>query len=532
MKNTTILLLAILCAGSLLTAQTAPWSIALSNVPAPDFHPVQSGAGAVGTDGAILLMAGRTDGLHKRQPWATFLPEGANTLIQVIQPATGQVWTSDIGTLPVALREQLLSTNPVFTQAGTWLYMAGGYGYSATAGDHVTHELLTVVQVDSLIAAVRNGGSIAPWFRSISDAQFAVTGGYMAVLDNVFYIAGGQRFEGRYNPMNHATFVQTYTNAIRRFSIADDGANIQATFLPEWTGAAQLHRRDYTLAPQVFPGGQRGFTMFSGVFQPTVDLPFLNTVDFTPDGFTVNNDFQHRLNQYHCAHITLWDSLAQDMHTVFLGGIAQYFFDANGALQQDDNVPFVTTIGRVTRKNDGTMSEEKIGDLPGLLGAGAEFVSLPEWAANDQLIPLHQLQGDTVLLGYLIGGIESDEPNVFFQNGDLSRAYNGIFAVYRTPQSATPVKAPATPGAFLSAGIYPNPTKESALVQFTLARPAECTFLLQSSDGKIITTEPLGLLPSGEQKIQLQVSRFPPGAYPVTLQAGQELKTLTLMIGQ
>jgi hypothetical protein len=47
------------------------------------------------------------------------------------------------------------------------------------------------------------------------------------------------------------------------------------------------------------------------------------------------------------------------MHTVFFGGIAQYY-DSLGILVQDNNVPFVKTIARVTRDASGTMAEYKL----------------------------------------------------------------------------------------------------------------------------------------------------------------------------
>ena len=43
----------------------------------------------------------------------------------------------------------------------------------------------------------------------------------------------------------------------------------------------------------------------------------------------------------------------------FFGGIAQYY-DSLGILVQDNNVPFVKTIARVTRDASGTMAEYKL----------------------------------------------------------------------------------------------------------------------------------------------------------------------------
>ena len=53
-------------------------------------------------EGEWLLIGGRTDGLHQRQPFAAFASEDNNTAISVINPVSGLVWTYDLFTLPIA----------------------------------------------------------------------------------------------------------------------------------------------------------------------------------------------------------------------------------------------------------------------------------------------------------------------------------------------------------------------------------------------------------------------------------------------
>ncbi|MBK8671321.1 MAG: hypothetical protein IPN89_18525 [Saprospiraceae bacterium] len=95
--------------------------------------------------------------------------------------------------------------------------------------------------------------------------------------------------------------------------------------------------------------GKEGLTAFSGVFQESVDLPFLSCVNIDSDGYAVQPGFSQYYNHYHCAHIPIYSGSSREMHTVFFGGIAQYF-DENGTLTRDDNVPFLNTIARVKRK--------------------------------------------------------------------------------------------------------------------------------------------------------------------------------------
>ena len=109
-----------------------------------------------------------------------------------------------------------------FYQKGKYLYLLGGYGYSATLGDHTTFSNLTAIDVPGTIDAVINNANLESYSRQITDPQFQVTGGRLEKINNTFYLVGGQKFLGRYNPMgpNHGPgFVQTYTDQIRKFNL-------------------------------------------------------------------------------------------------------------------------------------------------------------------------------------------------------------------------------------------------------------------------------------------------------------------------
>jgi hypothetical protein len=152
---------------------------------------------------------------------------------------------------------------------------------------------LIAVKIPDVINAIISGTPFTTYFRHIADEQFAVTGGYLNKIYNTYYLTGGQRFDGRYNPMNNPTFTQEYTNSIRKFQIADDGTNLTITHLAAITDTLNLHRRDYNVAPQIMPDGQEGLTAFSGVFQVDADLPFLNCVNIDSTGHFVNNAFSN-----------------------------------------------------------------------------------------------------------------------------------------------------------------------------------------------------------------------------------------------
>lgn len=424
-------------------------------------------------NGEWLLIGGRTEGLHRRQPFAAFQASFNNTTVYVVNPTTSEIWSAALSTLPTAIFEQLQCTNMEFEQRGNTLYIIGGYGFSATANDHITHGKLTAVDVPATIAAIKNNSSMVPHFRQLSDTRLAVTGGYVAVLNDVFHLVGGQRFIGRYNPMGPGSgpgFIQEYTNAIRRFGIDDDGTSLSLVNFTETIDTANLHRRDYNLTSQIFPDGTQGLTVFSGVFQYASDIPWLNTVDITATSYSVVPLFEQLLNQYHTAHMAAHSTSLNSMITVFFGGIGRYFFDENNQLMDDINVPFVNTISRVERSGDGTMTETAIGNMPALLGAGAEFILAPSIPRlfND-VIDMDQLQGDTVVAGHIVGGIESSASNIFFINtGTQSSAATRIFRVLLVEVDATGIPEQPEEQQLLSATFLSGGTH----LQITLNNPA------------------------------------------------------------
>ncbi|MBP7389676.1 MAG: hypothetical protein KA841_04680, partial [Chitinophagales bacterium] len=58
-------------------------------------------------DGKWIIIGGRVDGLHRRQPFAAFDAPGNNTNIYVVDPLLAQVWSASIQSLSQPLQEQL-----------------------------------------------------------------------------------------------------------------------------------------------------------------------------------------------------------------------------------------------------------------------------------------------------------------------------------------------------------------------------------------------------------------------------------------
>ena len=60
-------------------------------------------------NGKWLIVGGRLDGLHRRQPFASFDVAGRNDQLTVIDPLTKQMWSAPLTSLSVGLQDQLLS---------------------------------------------------------------------------------------------------------------------------------------------------------------------------------------------------------------------------------------------------------------------------------------------------------------------------------------------------------------------------------------------------------------------------------------
>lgn len=483
---------------------------------------------------AIIILGGRVDGLHRRQPFAAFDAAGRPELIWVIDPVLGQSWSAGLNSLPALVREQLQSTNMQFIQSGNSLLLMGGYGYSDAAQDHITFPVLTEISdVAGLISTIQQGGGIVPYFRYSEDERVAVTGGQAARLGDVYMIVGGHRFEGRYNPMNGPSFVQTYTNAIRQFNIDYINDLPVVSNYSEMIDTAKFHRRDYNLVGQLLPGGTYAYTIYSGVFRTDLDLPYLNAITITGEEVFEEPDFIQYLNHYHCAVMPVYHQAEDRMHTLFFGGMAQYTRDSTGTLLQDNNVPFVRAITDVQRNSAGELMEVPLPiTMSGLKGAGAEFV--PASGLNiqhDEVIVLSGNETDSLLLGYIIGGIDSDAPNVFWVNdGTQSRADNGIVEVWYYPEN------PLQNLVFkqdLNLRAYPCPVNDHVFIELNLRNGGNVNLRLINASGKVVAQRKLKDQIPGALKAEFEFKKgLSPGVYMLQIESPEGNSAMRILVSE
>lgn len=514
-------------------AQVSPFEIYLEPVAIPGVNGLQSFAFGQ-HNGMWLIVGGRLDGLHRRQPFAAFDVLGNNNQLIVVEPVTQQSWTAPLSVLPIDIQEQLSSTNMEFQQEGDYLYLIGGYGYHAVSASRKTFNFLTAIDVPGVINAIINGSAYHSYFRQMSNPLFAVTGGHLEKIYDTYYLVGGNQFDGNYNPMGNPTFTQVYTNAARRFKLVDDGVNLSVNFLPSWTDANAFHRRDFNVVAQIMPNGQEGITAFSGVFQQNVDLPFLNCVNLDSSGYQIHPSFQQYYNHYHCAVLPIYSEDSHEMNTVFFGGIAQ-FYESGGTMIQDNNVPFVKTIARVSRDSAGNMVEYKLPiEMPGYLGAGSEFIpayNIPQY--SNGVLKLDELTTDTTLVGYVYGGISSSAPNIFFINtGVESSASSQVFKVYLIKSNTIGVdelNLESTKG--MSFMVYPNPLDSEFQIHYYLRSTDQVEFIMHDINGLEVQRWSEERLESGNHALNYSLNTpFVPGEYFLTMTSSEHQITRKVMV--
>jgi hypothetical protein len=482
------------------------------------------------TADGYVVFGGRLDGLHRRQPFAAFDIAGHNLNLSFINPANGNVAYHNTASLPDEVEEQMHSTNACFVQKDNLLLVAGGYGFSAIQNDHITFPSLLVFDLELLKSAVLTQGDLnASLLARIEDDRFAVTGGKLVKLNNQFFLVGGHRFDGRYNPMgpnNGPGFSQTYTSAIRRFEVSN---NWVVSWFEEWYDETLLHRRDFNVLPSLdLSTMEEKISVYSGVFQVNADIPFLNAVNVDASGYNEVANFAQYYNHYHCAAFPLYNDQQQQIEHYFFGGIAQYY-DSVGVLVQNNNVPFVKTIACVKQTGDGVWQESLIPQiLPGYLGAGAELLLAPGMnEMNNGLIQMttEQWAMDSVLVGYIYGGISSAEKNIFWSNAVLSTAANVWMRVYYYPEISNQVmNAQSVNG--LKWHVYPNPFSNKINIQFHLDKAETVKLTWRDSAGKIVEETIIQNAKSGKNEyVYDDKAHWMGGTYLLTLETPNQTAT-------
>ena len=110
MKKLALLFVVIFTHLSLYSQSTFEYDVVLTPKVVPGLPGLHSYAFAQ-HNGKWLIIGGRKDGLHARQPFNAFPESQNNTDIYVVDIATLQFWSASLNVLPIGIREQLQATN-------------------------------------------------------------------------------------------------------------------------------------------------------------------------------------------------------------------------------------------------------------------------------------------------------------------------------------------------------------------------------------------------------------------------------------
>lgn len=515
-KFTSLLIFCIFLLPNLSFTQTddLPFSIELEDISFDNWEGLHSFAFAEWND-LWIFVGGRTNGLHGFFLATGFPVSSANDAIFVMDPSTGEVWTYDVNLLTDRLTEVLRATNGQYIQSGNFLYITGGYGKSIITDKFVTFPTLTSIQLDILVPAIINGTSASHAFQQITDTRLQVCGGEMLALGGDFYLVGGNDFSGRYSD-DESEFIQVYTNEIRKFNINNQDGILSISNYTAFSGSAEYHRRDFSLAPVIFPDNSEGLAVYGGVFRPDAPLPYEHPIYISENDIQIDESYSQKMSHYTCPVIPLYDAEDQNMYSIFFGGLSWNYYDhENDEFIQDDLVPFIDDITTFVKRADGTSTEIVLPvQFNDFLGSNAKFILNSDVPHHDnKVIKLEEITERT-LLGYIFGGIKAQ-----FRNFTPSSASKRLFAVYLTPTISSKVSSPIPQT--LKLLIIPNPSSDKVEVKLSQKINIQHFSQLEISDmyGRVVQQKPL----RSSSDLFIDIRQFPKGIYQVKLKGVEQI---------
>jgi hypothetical protein len=461
-----------------------------------------------------LFIGGRTNGLHGLNNNDGFPGEYKNDDIIVIDTVTWNFYAAGLNQLPCSIADPLRSTNMEYIQDGDYLYMVGGYGWDSIQEGYVTYPTISAIHISKMIDAVINSKPIAPFIRQATDTNLTVCGGDLVKLGSDFYLMFGHNFNGRYDKTSSVLFTQVYSNRIKKFKLDDDGANIVLSNFSYETDTINFHRRDFTKCPIVKSDGTFAIGVYGGVFKKKADLPYLEPIILSENGTAEVTSYQQVMSQYSCAVLPLYDATNKNMYTTFFGGISLHDYNpATGLVTMDTLLPFISDVTTLSAYSNGIMEETVLPvQLPGLLGCNARFILNKQTSTyTNDVIDLNKLTHTRQLIGYIIGGIKAQQGNLA-----PSTASTTIFRVYLTPTASVGIHELSD---IQSLTLFPNPSSQSTIVEFTLKYSGTVRICLTDLTGRELQQIKAEQLQKGIHKIPIYTGALKPGIYLCEIQS-------------
>jgi hypothetical protein len=395
-----------------------------------------------------------------------------------------------------------------YYQDGKNLFLCGGYGRDSVLSKFVTFPVLTHIQVDSIIPAIINAQSIAPFIHQLSDTNFRICGGELNKLNNEYFLIFGHDFNGRYDQQAQSPlFTQKYSSSIRVFSIQYNNGNLISGLLGTRTDTTNFHRRDLNVFPAIDLNGNRILMAYGGVFRKDKDFPYLEPIRIQSAGDSVFT-YQQWMHHYTSAGFSAYDTVNKINHTTFLGGMSFYdYHPQSNTFVNDTLVPFINDVTTFSY-GPGNFIQENVhsGVMNALHGSNAKFI----WREDLPMVSNEVLNLKKITqrrhIGYLLGGIWSDAPN----NSPNTLANDTIWRVYMQP-SATGIKNEHELKNF-NLNVYPTPVKNEMTVTFSLEKEGVVEIRISNSLGSEVHSEKRKCI-SGPNQCVISVNNLKSGNY-------------------
>jgi hypothetical protein len=458
------------------------------------FPTLQSFSSGVTENGEWVLIGGRTNGLHNFTNKGTinFPPSHQNDRIWVYDPAQERSWSRPLSKsgLSAAKQLSLSTTNAEQLQQGDVLFRVGGYVYDESSKTFQTRNRLSAIDLGDLADWAKGKSKQLPQNSVLSvkgeaiDVNgepthlFAVTGGELLAgrRDGQAQLIFGQDFKGGYTSGSNGL----YTSQVRNFNIDYQPKRGKLSYsLNRVTepNDSLYRRRDLNVITQLDRNAKGKlvqeaaalagvFYNGEGVWTVPVGIDLLTGQPTMPDP---NNPatFRQGFNQYTAANLGLYSRNEDSQTNLIFGGISALILDPSGEpyyVNRDNDpnqafsYPFTSQIAALSRTENGEWTQAIAGSFPSLsndlgqpltYGASSTFIPIPNGQNKnvrylaDGILDLDRLQGKSrpgkpVLVGYVVGGIESQVSSDFndlstYGSTNYTVASGEIFQVMITP---------------------------------------------------------------------------------------------------
>jgi hypothetical protein len=163
----------------------------------------------------------------------------------------------------------------------------------------------------------------------------------------------------------------------------------------------------------------------------------------------------------------------------------------------------------LSRYDDNTLHEFQLPtEMPGLKGASAEFIpnmNIPHY--DSEIIKIDKISDDTIMVGYIYGGIDSPSLNPFANNQtNTTSAATSVYKV-KLIRNKPLSKQNINGNNPYSVKSYPNPTKGRITVEFETDKPLNSHYFITNLNGQIIQEGKFSEKNAGLQKHDILIDK-------------------------